>query len=34
MLAALVVLADYKLNDYGVCQIDINNGYILEIKGA
>lgn len=35
MLAALVVLADYKLNDYGVCQIDINNGSrILEIKGG
>ncbi|NMB00566.1 MAG: 2Fe-2S iron-sulfur cluster binding domain-containing protein [Firmicutes bacterium] len=35
LLAALVALADYKLNNYGVCQIDINRGArILEVNGG
>jgi Na+-transporting NADH:ubiquinone oxidoreductase subunit F len=35
VLAALVVLADYKLNNYGICTIDINNGSkSLQVNGG
>lgn len=35
ILAAVVSLADYKLNNYGVCMIDINNGARnLEVNGG
>ena len=35
VLAALVVLADYKLNNYGVCTININDGTkSLEVNGG
>lgn len=34
-LAAVVVLADLKLNDYGICAIDINDGQrVLSVKGG
>ncbi len=35
ILAALVVLADYKLNNYGICTININDGTrSLEVNGG
>lgn len=35
ILAAVVVAADYKLNNYGICAIDINNGTrVLEVNGG
>lgn len=34
-LAAVVILADLKLNDYGVCSIDINDGQrVLSVQGG
>ena len=34
ILAAVVVAADYKFNNYGICAIDINNGTrVLEVNG-
>ncbi len=35
VLAAIVVLADYKLNNYGICTIDINDGTrSLQVNGG
>ncbi|MCK9526277.1 MAG: 2Fe-2S iron-sulfur cluster binding domain-containing protein [Limnochordia bacterium] len=35
ILAGIVVVADYKLNNYGVCKIDINDGTrSLEVNGG
>ncbi|HKM42773.1 MAG TPA: 2Fe-2S iron-sulfur cluster binding domain-containing protein [Limnochordia bacterium] len=35
ILAGIVVLADYKLNNYGICKIDINDGArSLEVNGG